>query len=110
MTPTATAPVVSEKSVSLIPRWERSIDLASSKATSRERFYWTLIVQIGMEDVLKPMHRGSFSGYLGRDEDSDIVSVVLAGIRKDAMVLDGHRRSIVMKKLVGHLMQRAGAF
>ena len=105
MTATATAPV-SEKPVSLISRWERSIDLASSRATNRERFYWTLIVQVGMEDVLKPMHHGSFSGYLERSEDSDIVSIVLAGIRKDAMALDDRQKRIVMKRLVGHLIRR----
>lgn len=106
MTATATTSVVSERPLSLISRWDLSIDHVSSKATNRERFYWTLIIQIGMEDILRPMHRGSFSGYLERGEDSDIVSVILAGIRKDAMALDDRQKRIVMKRLVGHLIRK----
>lgn len=105
MAATVTVPF-SERPASLIPRWEYSIDLASGKVTNRERFYWTLIARICMEEIIfHPIDLDAFSGYLGSG-DPEIVSCILAGIRKDVMALDGRRRLIVMKQLIAHLVQK----
>jgi hypothetical protein len=77
---------------SLVVRWGKYVTHALQGVDDPRRFWWTLSIRLQMEDILRPLYKDTFSGYLQRNTESNAVDAVLAKIREDITTFTREQR------------------